>query len=268
MTVFLEFLFVMFHDFNLAYRTLNVVRSAVSAVATIEGSPAGQHHLVCRFMKAALNKRPALPRYAQTWDPDVVLAYISGLGINDDLSFLMLGKKLTFLLLLLSGQRFQTIHLFDINNMSLSPTSVCFYVTKLLKTSTPYAHVGRISFSEFSKDRNLCVVHALSTYMSRSAALRGPTTSLLITSTAPHRAASRDTLRRWARDIMLGAGIDVGLFRPYSVKAAGVSKAAQTMSLHAIMSSIGWKRESTFRIFYNMPVSSDGAFGAAVMATM
>ena len=266
-SVFLEFLLALFNE-GMAYRTLNVVRSAVSAVATIGGSPAGQHHLICRFMKAAQNKRPALPRYAQTWDPDIALAHISGLGANDQLSFLMLGKKLTFLLLLLSGQRFQTIALFDIRYMSLSSSFVCFYITKPVKTTTPRSHVGEVKFTEFPKDRNICVLHTLSAYLSRSAALRGPTTELLITSTIPHRAASRDTLTRWTRDIMLEAGIDVGHFSPYSIKAAGVSKAAQTLSLKSLMSSVGWRRESTFRTFYDMPVYSQGEFGAAVLVNM
>ena len=266
-SVLLEFLLKLFNE-GMAYRTLNVVRSAVSAVAIIEGSPAGQHHLIKRFMRAAHNKRPALPRYNQTWDPDVALTYLSKLGANDQLSLLMLGKKLTFLLLLLSGQRFQTISLFDIRYMSLSSSNVCFYVTKPMKTTTPHSHVGEIVFTEFPRDRNICVLHTLSAYLARSEALRGPTNELLITSTIPHRAASRDTLTRWTRDIMLGAGINVDLFRPYSVKAAGVSKAAQTLSLNNIMSSVGWKRESTFRTFYNMPVYSQGEFGAAVLVNM
>ena len=266
MSVLLDFLYHMFHVRQVAYRTLNVIRSAVSAVATIEGKPAGQHHLVCRFLRAAQNTRPALPRYTNTWDPDVVLDYISSLGSNDNLSFIMLSRKLTVLLLLLSGQRFQTISLFDIHNMSLSSTKVSFCVADLLKTSTPSCHVGEVSFLEFPRNRDICVVSTLGSYLRRSADVRGSTSSLLVTSTPPYRAASRDTLIRWTRDVMVGAGIDVGRFRPYSVKAAGVSKAARSLSLKSIMSAVGWRRESTFRTFYNMPVSSQGAFGAAVLA--
>ena len=264
--IVLEFLYVMFHESSIAYRTLNVIRSAVSAVAKVEGAPAGQHPLVSRFMKAAQNLRPAMPRYTHTWDPDTVLTYISGLGHNADMSFLMLSKKLTFLLLLLSGQRFQTVALFDIRNMIMSPTSVCFYVVDATKTSTPSAHKGKFVFPAFPRDKNICVVQTLSDYVSVSAALRGSTTRLLITSTVPYRAVSRDTLIRWTREIMLGAGLDVRRFRPYSVKAAGVSKAAQSLSLKSILSSVGWRRESTFRTFYQMPVVDQGEFGAAVLA--
>ena len=128
--------------------------------------------------------------------------------------------------------------------------------------------MGMIQFTAFPRNRNICVIITLSAYLARSRAIRGTTTELFITSTVPHRAASRDTLSRWTRDIMLGAGIDVDLFRPYSVKAAGVSRAAQSLSLNNLMASVGWKRESTFRIHYDMPVYSPGEFGAAVMINM
>ena len=65
---------------------------------------------------------------------------------------------------------------------------------------------------------------------------------------------------------MIAAGIDVSIFKPYSVKAAGVSVAAKSLPLSLIMSTAGWRRESTFRVFYEMPVSTQGAFGAAVLA--
>ena len=36
-------------------------------------------------------------------------------------------------------------------------------------------------------------------------------------------------------------------------------------SLDLIMSTVGWRRASTFGTFYVMPVSSPGAFGAGVL---
>ena len=71
---------------------------------------------------------------------------------------------------------------------------------------------------------------------------------------------------RWTREIILGAGIDVGRFRSYSVKAAGVGNAARSLSLKSILSAVGWRRESTSRMFYQMPVVDQGEFGAAVLA--
>ena len=41
-----------------SYSTINSIRSAISAVAIVDGKPAGQHPLVCRFMKAVFQERP------------------------------------------------------------------------------------------------------------------------------------------------------------------------------------------------------------------
>ena len=270
---FLDFLYVQFYGVGpgssgVAYRTLGVIRSAVSSVAFINGEPAGQHRLVVQFMKAAFRARPALPRYSSTWDPDMVLDYLSRLGDNATLPIVVLSRKLTCLLLLLSGQRFQTIEKFDIRNMTFTNGGVSFRIGDLLKTSSARFHLSEVSYLEYPVDRTLCVVTALRVYLDRTSASRlgGSLSRLLITSRPPFRAVSRSTLMRWTRDLLGAAGVDLTTFRPYSVKAAGVSSAASSLSLHTLMSSVGWRRESTFRGFYHMPVSQFGVFGAAVLA--
>ena len=55
---------------------------------------------------------------------------------------------------------------------------------------------------------------------------------------------------RWTRELLGAAGVDLTAFRPYSVKAAGVSSAASSLSLHTLMSSVGWRRDSTFRVLF------------------
>ena len=48
------------------------------------------------------------------------------------------------LLLLLAGQRGQTIHMFDVRNMHLTFSVVKFTVGDLLKTSRPGVHTGQV----------------------------------------------------------------------------------------------------------------------------
>ena len=262
----LEFLCVLFYDRKLAYRTVNVARSAISAVALIDGQPVGQHRRVKQFFRAAHIARPPMPRFCELWDPDVVLSYISRLGENVSLPLLTLSKKLTFLFMLLSGQRFQTLSYFDIRNMTLSPTMVSFRVGDLLKTSCPQFHLSEVSFRDFPSDRNLCVVSALQAYLAATRPVRGNVTVLLLSSQAPHGPASRSTLSRWTREIMANAGIDVSLYHAYSVKHAGVSTGALFAPIPVILAAAGWRRESTFRVHYQFPVSTRGDFGAAVLS--
>ena len=103
-----------------SYSSMNTIRSAISAVASISGQPVGKHPLVIRFMKAVFQEKPSFPRYHTTWDPHLVLDYILGLGLTEDLSLIQLSRKLVILMLLLSGQRGQTLHLLDIRNMTVS----------------------------------------------------------------------------------------------------------------------------------------------------
>ena len=64
-------------------------------------------------MKGVYTPRPALPRYNVTWDVIVVLKCLKGLSPLESLSLLQVSQKLLMLLLLLSGQREQTIYLMD-----------------------------------------------------------------------------------------------------------------------------------------------------------
>ena len=47
-----------------------------SAVTLNDGSKFGQHPLVCRCLKGTYELRPALPKYTQIWDVNVVLNFL------------------------------------------------------------------------------------------------------------------------------------------------------------------------------------------------
>ncbi|MPC86311.1 hypothetical protein E2C01_081134 [Portunus trituberculatus] len=53
---------------------MNSIQSAVSAIALVQGQPAGQHPLVSRFFKGVFLERLSLSRWCRTtWDPDLIL---------------------------------------------------------------------------------------------------------------------------------------------------------------------------------------------------
>ena len=73
-------------DNNLQYRTVNVLRSAISSIHPwIESKPVGQHPLVIRLIKGIANERPPKPRYSTTWDVAKITTYLSALGENKTL---------------------------------------------------------------------------------------------------------------------------------------------------------------------------------------
>ena len=241
---------------GLSYSALNTARSALSTLVFVDGIPVGQHPLVKRFMKASFNVRPSLPRNNVTWDVDTVLCYLKSLSPVSSLSKLVLSQKLTMLLALLAGQRGQTIYLLDIVNMTLTDTCVSFRVADLTKTSRPNFHPQPLTFNSYDADPSLCVVKTLQEYLSRTAPLRGDIKKLFITTTLPHQAVSRDTIRRWTRTIMMAAGIDMTMFSAHSTRSAATSKVATKLPLKTILATAGWSRPSTFQRFYNKPITS------------
>ena len=75
-------------------------------------------------MKGIFNKRPNLPKNNVTWNPEVLLKYIKTLAPNQKLSLLDLTIKTVALMLLLTGQRGQSLFLLDIRNITITPQEV------------------------------------------------------------------------------------------------------------------------------------------------
>ena len=248
---------------GLGYSTLNTVRSALSSIIQINQVPIGQHRLVTRFLRAVFNERPALPRNTITWDVEVVISYLRSLSPVRRISIPLLTRKLVMLLLLLSGQRGQTVHLFDVRNMDLTYSSVTFRIADLLKQSRPGHHLGEVKYIAYAPDRRLCIVTVLKEYLKRTLMVRGTTKQLLLTCRKPIHAASRDTVRRWTRDVMKAAGIDLTIFTPHSTRAASCSRAVSRVPLQTILQTAGWSQESTFQRYYNKEVKD--SFQAAIL---
>ena len=259
----LEFLHDLFENRNLGYSALNTARSALSSFIEIDNCPVGKHKLVQRFMRSVYLKKPSLPKTSITWDVEVVLDYLKTLSPVRSLSLKDLTLKLTMLLLLLSGSRGQTILALNVKNMSLSYSRAKFVLGDLLKTSRPGHHLGELKFKAYAPDRRLCVLTVLKEYLKRTLDVRGTTSQLLLTFKAPHKAASRDTIRRWTREILTRAGIDMTMFTPHSTRAASTSCAAMKLSLDTILKTACWSQKSTFQRYYHKKIVKE--FGDAIL---
>ena len=117
--------------------------------------------MVCLFMRSVAKQRSTLPKNDLTWDPDLFLRTFDKWGSNRKLSLLTLSKKVAGLLMILSGQRFQTTDYLDIRNMTLTQNAVIFKIGDPLKTSNVRHHLQEIGFIVFSLNVNLCIVDAI-----------------------------------------------------------------------------------------------------------
>lgn len=62
------------------YSSLNTVRSAISALYSIDktdvGQNIGKHPLICRFLNSVFNEIPPTPKFQEVWPVKQVLAYL------------------------------------------------------------------------------------------------------------------------------------------------------------------------------------------------
>ena len=152
-------------DNNLQYRTVNVLRSAISSIHPwIEGKPVGQHPLVIRLMKGIANERPPKPRYTTTWDVAKVTTYLSALGENKTLSLKLLTKKLLMLLALVSPERASVLWELNIRYLKKQPDGVVFTLIKPRKSGDPMSRAKATS-PRFLQDTTLCPCDCLETYL-------------------------------------------------------------------------------------------------------
>ena len=117
----LEFLYTLF---NLSYCPLNTARSALSCIVMIDKIPGGQHHVVCRFLKEALDQKPPAHKYYCIWDVNRVLKFLKAFSPNRCLLLKELTYKLAMLLALVTIQRKQTLLQLDISSEYLKKSKM------------------------------------------------------------------------------------------------------------------------------------------------
>ncbi|XP_068724072.1 uncharacterized protein [Montipora capricornis] len=262
-----NFLSELYQKHQLSYSALNTARSALSPIIVPSGGGTfGSHPLVTRFLRGVFNTRPSLPRYQEIWDISIVFTYLKSLHPPEKLTLKDLTMKTTMLVASLSGQRCQTIHALDVNNMVLTKDRCTFYIQELLKTSRPGKHFGKLELRAYHPDNRLCVVTFLEEYVRRTKPLRC-SSSLFISYQKPHDSVTTDTVGRWLRKVLENSGLDVRKYGAHSTRAASTS-AAKTVniSIQSIMDAAGWSNAETFRKFYDKPMDTEaGSFGTELL---
>lgn len=71
----------------------------------------------------------------------------------------------------------------------------------------------------------------------------------------PHGQAPKSTICRWLKEVLSGAGIDVGIFSAHSFRSASTSAAYNMdVPLDTILQTAGWSNAKTFRKLYHRPI--------------
>lgn len=243
------------------YSSLNTHRAALSLISPHD---LGSDPLITRFLKGVFRQRPPRPKYESVWDPKVVLEFCKH---STEASLANISKKLVTLLMLASGQRMQTVHSIELNNIHFSDRGVVITISAFLKTKRPGTMDVVLNLPRFSSEPKLCVPSLLKQYIDLTTPIRGQTKALFITYRPPHGPAAQATLARWVKEILTAAGVDTTIYTPHSVRHASVSKAASSnIPLDTILKSAGWAPGSgMFSRVYNRPICSRTDFPRAVL---
>ena len=125
-----------------------------------------QHPSAIKYFKGSFTLKPPLPKISFVWDVQIMFEYFRSLGDNRQISDKHLSQKLLILLLLLGGQRLNSVFHFTIDRMIISSTSVTFSPEHALKHSKPGRKLDVFEYRTYS-DLNVCVLECLKEYIYR-----------------------------------------------------------------------------------------------------
>ena len=207
---FLDFLVDLYHGQGLQYRSINLIRSAVSMTHNnIEAAPIGQHPLVSRLMRGIYNLRPPVPQYCSTWDVAAVLSWIKNQGDNQDMSLKEL-SKLVLLMALVSANRTSELHALDLRFRVYTPDGVTFKLASLTKKRKIGAPLKECFFVSFTHDSRLFVVQCLRAYEKATKNFRDIQPSdpapLFLSYVKPHKPVTSQRIAHWIKDIFKKQG--------------------------------------------------------------
>ena len=84
------------------------------------------------------------------------------------------------LIILVTGQRGQSIHLLNLDGMSMSSQSCSFELLDHIKTSKPIKRDSSIDIGSYTPDNTLCPLLTLKEYFKKTEPLRGTEKKLFI----------------------------------------------------------------------------------------
>ena len=258
---FLDFVRTKSQKFSVVRRARDFV-VVMKKIVGEQLSPA-QRFLVDKYMAAALNTNPPhIRRQSSTWDVNILLDYLVKLGPNSKIEKInILAGKLVLQLLLTQMCRSGEVAQLQLSSMRLLQGAVQFQLMKPTKTySVQNASAAKrlqlMTIKEFEANPLLCPLTTLLSYIECTKFRRGNVDNLfvLVTTQQP-RAASRETVVRWGKEIMKLAGL--GTFKIHSSHAASSTSALlMGMPLDHIIAKVGWVKASTFIKYYMKPIRS------------
>lgn len=252
------------HEEGLGFSAINTAKSMLSTIFTvIHKINLGSEPLIKHFMKGIFHLKPVLPKTNYTWDVKKVLQFLMQLD-NNNLTLRLLSIKLALLLVLVSGQRCQTLFSINIENIELTDRYVKIRIGDILKQTRPNYHLAEIYIEAFTENVHICTVKTLECYLKKTKGIRSSSKLFIITQ-KPFSGASKSTIANWIKLGLKLAGIDLSIFTPHSTRAAATSAVVNKVPIDTIIKTAGWSKDCTFRKFYKKPITNDSSFSDTLL---
>ena len=114
---------------QLSYSAINTLRSALFLILIFPSeTPFGQQKLVTTYLKGVYNLNTSEAKYQDFWDPNIVLVFLRSWSPAGTLGLKQLVQKVLMLMLLVSGQRLDTIFRLEIGNLTCGKFAYTFIV--------------------------------------------------------------------------------------------------------------------------------------------
>ena len=245
-----------------AYRSVNVVRSAISSChQKIDGYSLGRHPLVVHLLKGMQNTRPPQPRYTHTWDVQLVTKYLDSLGTTKLLYLKLISIKLTILSALTCPEHTSSLAKLDLRYCCVGSEGVSFTLASPRKRgSTDNLPQAFLFFASFPRNKRLFPDDTLRVNLKATRHLRPVFPSskpdpLFVSYVKPHNPITSPTLSRWLRTAIKNAGIDTELFESHSVRGASTTAAANSnVPLDKVLKMTDWSCVSALQKLSSRPV--------------
>ena len=237
-----HYLWHLYNERGLAWRTLGVHRSAVATLLQPYAPESiGEDRRVCRFMRATYYSRPPPRKLKPIWDVATVLRHIEAWGGIEHLSRSRLTQRIGMLLAIASARRVSDLCLLrtDVDSLQRTPDKWIFLPAFGAKQERPNHSVPTLVFSRNEGCPDICPVSHLSAYMKITGADRRKLDCvLLLTCVSPFRVAARATVARWLLNILKEAG--TGDTAGSTSAAAATWAMARDVSMETIMTAADW----------------------------
>lgn len=242
-----------------SYATLNTSRSALALVL---GSAVASHECINRLLKGIFRLRPPAPKYDMTWDPKLVLDYVSNCFPHEQISLQELSLKTITLLAIATAQRMQTLSLIKCNNIINNDDGIMIKIDDLIKTSRPGVYQPLLRLPYIIENEKICPATALKSYLDKTRTLRSDQSDyLFISFKKPHKKVGSQTLGHWVKSTLQKSGVDISIFGAHSTRHASASAARRAgVSLQVVRRAAGWSESSNvFLKYYNRELAPHNA---------